>query len=80
MGTHTDTEKYAFIEPDDNNEWRIVFTVDHYYETRGFSPNISVKTARSIKTERAKQNTFYYKKGSSYLVFLDRNGKQIDDF
>lgn len=80
VNTHCDKERHVFIEPDDNNEWRIVWAKDINTETRGFNPNISVRSARSIKTERANQDTIYYKKGSSYLAFLDRNGKQIDDF
>lgn len=80
VGSHSDREQHVFIEPDNNNEWRIVFTETTYSNTRNFNSNISVRTARTIKTVRANEDSFYYKKGGSYFMFLDREGKIVEDF
>ena len=76
-------QQHVFIEPNENNQWEIIWRRDDdtsIISMRGFQSNISVETARFIKTKRAtKENEHYpHKLGTSYLVFLDKDGKHIN--
>ena len=79
-GTDVYGEKHVFIEPNNKGQWEIVRREDvgiSNFVMRGFQSNIIVETACFIKTKRATEDDYPHKSGTSYLVFLDKNGKEI---
>lgn len=70
-------EQHVFIEPNSNGLWEIVWRSDVGTSYRGFGSNIRIKTARFIKTKRATEDDYPHELGTLYLVFLDKDGKEI---
>jgi hypothetical protein len=84
-GTDVSGEKHVFIEPNNSGQWEIVRREDagaSNFVMRGFGSNIIVETARFIKTKRAtnKNDDYPHKLGTSYLIFFDKDGKEIISF
>ncbi len=81
-GTDVFGERHVFIEPNNNGQWEIVWREDvgiSNFVMRGFQSNIIVETARFIKIKRAtnEEDDYPHKLGTSYLIFLDKDGKEI---
>ncbi len=84
-GTDVSGERHVFIEPNNSGHWEVIWRQDlgaSNFVQRGFGTNISVEIARFIKTKRAtnKENDYPHKLGTSYLVFLDKDGKEVTSF
>lgn len=80
QGSDVAGEQHVFIEPNNNGQWEIVWREDvdtSYISMRGFQSNITFETACFIKTKRATEDDYPHKSGTSFLVFLDKDGKEI---
>jgi hypothetical protein len=72
-GVDSFNDYHLFIEPDQAGQWRIVWRKLMSLSHREFTGNIDVSTALSVTKHQGQTS------GSYYLIFYDKDGKEIGD-
>lgn len=68
---------HIFVEPDKAGRWGVVIRRDNSGWDRGFSRNIQDSRAYTILNRRASAADRPFKRGQSYLIFLNIKGEEI---
>ena len=75
-GVDAGVEYHIVIEPDEMGDWHILWIGERW----GMPPNEGIFTedVRSIKLKTAGKDNYPYEAGTKYLVFLDKNGEEVE--
>ena len=77
------TDVHIFVEPDDDNVWRVVWRWENLYCASCPKPDTSgaiyqSPEMRSIEQKRAGETDVDVPLGTKYLVFRDAHGDEVE--
>ncbi len=76
-----ESDAHIFVEPDESGAWHVVWKWERIFAA-SMSEDVSgrvdeIPDIRSIERRRATERDYEYEPGTSYLLFLGRDGEEV---
>lgn len=75
-----ESDAHIFVEPDDNGAWHVVWKWERIFAAliKDVSGRIDeIPDIRSVERRHATDKDYMYKAGTSYLLFLGKDGEEV---